>query len=156
MKKVNIYILAKELYTGRKDKFEITRILDTYFVRKVIKPETKKHILKMYKSEHKVAIKMEEIYKKEVEKEIKRVRPIARLLELVTLVKSKWAYGEYEAHEYDQFVRGRVRRHKYSNGYIEYEIECLDKTLSVADGMSDDYQGNGCGDNFELMEKRTW
>ena len=76
--------------------------------------------------------------------------------EFVTSTKGKWVEGEYYAHEYDAYCesRGRGRKISYSNGYVEYEIQCLDKTKRVADGIWDKNDigvsriGNGSGDYF--------
>ena len=74
--------------------------------------------------------------------------------EFVISKKGKWVEGEYYAHEYDEYCEGRGRKISYSNGYTEYEIQCLDKTKHVADGMWDKDDigvsniGNGCGDHF--------
>jgi hypothetical protein len=62
---------------------------------------------------------------------------------------SSWIQGEYYAHEYDKWAFGRIRKIEYSNGNTAYQIECLDKTLSVMDGVWDDPSNNGCGDRFE-------
>lgn len=66
--------------------------------------------------------------------------------------KTKWIPGEYEAHEYNKFVPGRGRQVMYTNGYSEYEIQCLDKKLKVADGYWEEFTSNGMGDNFEPSE----
>lgn len=77
-------------------------------------------------------------------------------LELVTASKGKWVYGDYYAHEYGAYVNGRGRPVKYSNGYKEWEIECLDKSLAVLDGMWEVPTGNGCGDTFQPLQKNNW
>lgn len=66
--------------------------------------------------------------------------------------KTKWIGGEYYAHEYDKYVSGRARQVMYTNGYSEYEIECLDKKLKVADGIWEELTSNGMGDDFEPHE----
>lgn len=72
--------------------------------------------------------------------------------ELATCKKGRWIPGEYYAHEYDQYVPGRGRKISYSHGFVEYEVECLDKSLRVLDGIFEDVGnskiGNGCGDYF--------
>ncbi len=79
--------------------------------------------------------------------------------EFVVSKKGKWIEGEYYAHEYDEYCEGRGRKISYSNGYAEYEIQCLDKTKYVADGMWDKDDigvsiiGNGCGDHFTPFSK---
>lgn len=82
--------------------------------------------------------------------------------EFVTSKKRKWIDGEYYAHEYgeyDAYCDGRGRQIKYSNGYVEYEIQCLDKSKSVLDGIWDKSDigvsviGNGCGDHFTPFSK---
>lgn len=79
--------------------------------------------------------------------------------EFVTSKKGKWIEGEYYAHEYDEYCEGRGRKISYSNGYVEYEIQCLDETKYVADGIWDKNDigvsviGNGCGDHFTPFSK---
>jgi hypothetical protein len=79
--------------------------------------------------------------------------------ELVSVSNGKWINGEYYAHEYDEYCEGRGRKVKYSNGYEEYEIQCLDSDKSVLDGMWDKDDigssriGNGCGDHFTPFER---
>lgn len=74
--------------------------------------------------------------------------------EFVESTKGKWIEGEYYAHEYDAYCEGRGRKISYSNGFTEYEIQCLDKTKNVLDGMWDKDDigvsriGNGYGDHF--------
>lgn len=72
---------------------------------------------------------------------------------LVEETVSPWFIGSYYAHEYKLFVRGRGRSYNYGNGYVIYEIECLDKTLVVADGFWEEHSSNGCGDTFQEEEK---
>lgn len=82
--------------------------------------------------------------------------------EVVSSAIGKWVHGEYYAHEYgmdEGYCPGRGRRIRYSNGYVEYEVQCLDDGKSVLDGMwdADDVGtsriGNGCGDHFTPFEK---
>lgn len=72
---------------------------------------------------------------------------------LVEETVSPWTGGRYYAHEYTRFVRGRGRRYNYSNGYVTYEIECLDKKLVVADGFWEEPTSNGMGDRFQGEEE---
>lgn len=76
--------------------------------------------------------------------------------------KSRFYEGEYFAHEYNEFAEGRMRRIEYNNGFVEYEVECLDKSLTVLDGMysEEDRYGdrytNGYGDFFETHDTTSW
>lgn len=76
--------------------------------------------------------------------------------------KSRFYDGEYYAHEYDLYTGGKVRRVEYSNGYVEYEVVCKSKNLTVLDGMYSeedryyDRYANGCGDYFETYEMTPW
>ena len=76
--------------------------------------------------------------------------------EIVSCVEGKWIQGEYFTHEYDVYVLGRGRKLSYSNGYTEYQIECLNKSIEVADGIWDEAGCtrvyNGCGDYFVPYE----
>lgn len=67
-----------------------------------------------------------------------------------------WVQGIYFAHEYGKEVEARARRndymHKDGTMFHEYEVECLDKDLSVLDGIWEDPHGNGFGDTFEPMD----
>jgi len=78
------------------------------------------------------------------------------IFELVKLTKTTYKSGKYYAHEYDIYVEGKARRITYSNGFIEYEIKCLDNSLAVLDGFWQGFYGshlsNGYGDTFELFE----
>jgi len=75
-------------------------------------------------------------------------------IELVYLKeKGKFIKGEYYAHEYDKYSSAKGRYLLYSNGFVEYEIKCLNKNLSVLDGIWQEYNNNGCGDMFEPNEK---
>jgi hypothetical protein len=84
-------------------------------------------------------------------------------IEIVTDTKGKWVDGEYYAHEYGDsgYCSGRGRITKYSNGFKECEVQCLDKSKSVADGLwewSDTASGrvdNGCGDYFSPNQHLT-
>jgi len=67
--------------------------------------------------------------------------------------ETKYYFGEYYAHEYDKYTRGKARRITWSNGLVEYEVKCLDKSLDVLDGFWEDLSGNGCGDTFELLQR---
>lgn len=62
------------------------------------------------------------------------------------------AEGEYYAHEYDVYAPAKRRTYRYTNGYIEYEINCLNKTLRVLDGYWLEPDNNGCGDRFEVTK----
>lgn len=70
-------------------------------------------------------------------------------IEIVARDESEWVQGEYFAHEYGEYVQGRARRLTYSNGFVEYQVECLESKYSVLDGIWEDLYGNGCGDRFE-------
>lgn len=78
-------------------------------------------------------------------------------IEIVTDTEGKWVDGEYYAHEYGDsgYCSGKGRIIKYSNGFKECEVQCLDKSKTVGDGLwewSDTASGrvnNGCGDHFQ-------
>lgn len=82
----------------------------------------------------------------------------------ITLVakKTKFYHGEYYAHEYGEYLPGKVRRIEYTNGRVEYEVQCLDKAYNVMDGIWEeedrynDRYTNGCGDYFETYERTPW
>lgn len=84
-----------------------------------------------------------------------------RVLEIGVLgvQPKKWVQGEYYAHEYDQYAEARARKIEYSSGYYEFEVQCLNKSLRVLDGLwdkNDAYEPrltNGCGDYFEPYQK---
>nr|WP_229650389.1 hypothetical protein [Vibrio splendidus]MCC4883054.1 hypothetical protein [Vibrio splendidus] len=85
----------------------------------------------------------------------------AKLLSFKIVAKPqvRWISGEYYAHEYDEYVEGRARIVKWTESFHELEVECLDKSKRVADGIwefedtSSGTQNNGCGDKF-LPSKR--
>lgn len=82
-------------------------------------------------------------------------------IDIVSSTMGPWVDGEYYAHEYDAHTPGRARIIKYSNKFIECEVQCLDKSKHVADGIwSIDYPDsirlkNGCGDHFTPVRKLT-
>lgn len=67
--------------------------------------------------------------------------------------KGKFVNGEYYAHEYDRYTNGKARKLTWSDGTVEYEVHCLNRGLSVLDGIWEEYSNNGCGDTFEPFEK---
>ena len=64
--------------------------------------------------------------------------------------------GTYFAHEYDKYTMGTAQKVVYSNGFSEYLVKCLNKSLIVLDGYWCDLEGNGCGDRFEATERLKW
>ncbi len=85
-----------------------------------------------------------------------REQPEATLLSFQVLAKprTRWVSGEYYAHEHDQYLDGRARLVKWSETFQELEVECLDKSVQVLDGIwayestGSGKQNNGCGDTF--------
>lgn len=76
--------------------------------------------------------------------------------EYVTVKKGKWVKGEYYAHEYgdeEGYVPGRARKLTYSNGFVRYEVQCLNKEFIVLDGFWEESDNNGCGDQFTAFER---
>ena len=79
---------------------------------------------------------------------------VLQSIEIVSSSHGKWVEGEYYAHEYDVFTAGRARLVTYSNKFTECEVQCLDKSKKVLDGIwscddgSDSRLENGCGDHF--------
>lgn len=67
---------------------------------------------------------------------------------------ARWVQGDYYAHEYDEYVAGRARLLKWTDSFVELEVECLDKSKRVMDGIweyeqtGSGTQNNGCGDKF--------
>lgn len=91
----------------------------------------------------------------EIEKHLKKEDPNATLVDFTILPKpaARWIGGEYYAHEYDDYVEGRARLLKWTKDFYELEVECLDKSKRVADGIWEyepkaNQQNNGCGDHF--------
>jgi len=68
--------------------------------------------------------------------------------EIVFNSNGPWVKGLYFAHEYNRSVPGKIREISYNNGFSEYEVKCLDKSLIVMDGFWQEADSNGCGDRF--------
>lgn len=145
---INIYAKAKT-----ENGYELEGLLNTYF----------KYPDKYCKTEKDRKRVLESMKKQFTEKEIRtNILPQDKIfnnlnvtkIELVYPKKRGWAYGDYYAHEYDEYTRGRARLVQYSNGYAEIEVQCLDDSKQVLDGMWDpkdafsDYISNGSGDTF--------
>lgn len=144
MKNYELFIFVKETFK-RKDgtTFETERILNNYFKVKLSKKADIKEYIEYATT--KKANKIEEIYQHDL---MHVFNVIKKELTLVSVKKSRWVSGEYYAHEYNKYTEGRRRKLTYSNGYVEWEIECLDKSFDVADGISSEENGNGYGDYF--------
>lgn len=145
---MRIYIFVKEkINTGKEKSFSIESILPSYYNVKKEKGKKESEVLEEYKK----LISREELIKIfESDRSKFGMTPIleAEHIELVTGKATKFVQGLYYAHEYGKHVEGRGRVWLYSNGYKEYEIQCLDKTLKVLDGFWEDSDNNGCGDRF--------
>ena len=80
-------------------------------------------------------------------------------IEIVSSTHGKWIDGEYYAHEYNAFAPGRARRITYSNRFIQCEVQCMDKSKDVCDGIwdLDDPDSHrlesGTGDHFTPVQK---
>lgn len=74
-------------------------------------------------------------------------------IELVIRKDGAWAKGKYYSSEHNKTVDGRVKIIRYSNGIAHFFVECLDKTLKVADGLWDEMYTNGDGDRFSIEEE---
>lgn len=148
---MNFYIYVKgETKSG----FEFEGILPSYY-------SISNEVVKRLGGKDKA---IEELKKQvDVNQQIKNDKLFSSMInvsyEFVVSKKGKWIEGEYYAHEYDEYCEGRGRKISYSNGYVEYEIQCLDETKHVADGMWDKDDigvsiiGNGCGDHFTPFSK---
>lgn len=153
--KKEVFIYAEEKSSKGYIHKGILPIRVTYTIRQKI---SDKEILE-YAQKNYTYDKMLKIFnqcKKDLQNKIPSYNPEVIKLEMVMPTKGKWFSGEYYAHEYDQYAEGRARKITYSNGYYEYEIECLDKSLNVLDGVWEDPYSNGCGDTFELWERTNW
>lgn len=108
--------------------------------------ERKQQFLDYAKTKYKQEVLLSWFY--EQNKHYKDLNPPVKL-ELVYSTFSDWEDGEYYAHEYDKYVKGKSRKITLSNGFEFYEIICLDKKMVVADGYWEEESGNGFGDTFE-------
>lgn len=91
----------------------------------------------------------------DIQKHLVEDRPLAKIISFKILTKpsTRWVQGEYYAHEHSAFVAGRARLIKWTNNFKTLEVECLDKSKSVMDGVWDysdrgSIHDNGCGDKF--------
>ena len=74
-------------------------------------------------------------------------------VEIVFLKKGKFIPGIYYAHEYDKHVKGKARKLTCSNGFVEYEVICLDKELVVVGPIWEEVTNSGTGDRFDPFEE---
>lgn len=147
----------KVLFTGRignKEGFLTT--LGAYYDYKGVGKDVKPlEFLSEFKKSKDYDKKVKTVIEKENEY-LKRVgfgdKNLVRDVEAVVEHTTKWVLGEYYAHEYDAYISGRSRKQILSNGFIQYEIEGLDKTKHLADGYSTEPNGNGSGDYFRPDE----
>jgi hypothetical protein len=155
---MKLYIYYEEVYKfkkeGQEDKETIIPIISNAFyeipesvIKKVFQAAKPKEILEHYK---KILTekKLLEAVKKEERPIIEKTEKEIRNIQLVTAKKGNFVNGEYYAHEYDQYSAGKARKITYSNGFVEYEVKCLNKKLSVLDGFWEEVDNNGCGDKF--------
>lgn len=145
---MKLFILAiynKPSLSDKTKTIQESRILDTYFnIRGG--GTVKEEILRMQK----------ELTLDEVTKFLQKRYRQAELVsfQVVAKPRTRWVSGEYYAHEHSQYVKGRARLIKWSETYQELEVECLDKSLPVSDGIWNyetsvsGRQSNGCGDEF--------
>lgn len=150
MKKIQVHLYGT-IYTD-KGKLGGGLIFPTYYEFTVNKKFTNKLFLELFKKENRNTKPITDEYTKDLHFKVEY-----KDLEWVTKTKGKWIKGEYEAHEYGEYVEGRARLIKYSNGFKEVEVECLDPNKRVLDGMWE-YDGtgtlgNGCGDYFTPFER---
>lgn len=124
---------------------EKTKILNTYYNVTGGKIDKVKEIKRL----------QSELTLDDIQKHLVRERPLAKIIKFTILTKptARWTKGEYYAHDYDAFVAGRARLIKWTDNFKTLEVECLDKSKSVMDGVWDysglgNIQDNGCGDKF--------
>jgi hypothetical protein len=150
-KKLDLFIYTKEeIQFKEKDPLIIERVLNSFYRVDLRNPKlkgmTKKQIVELYNKTFGKE-KMKKMYDEEVG-QLKSFKPEVKTLEFVTVVKGKYQEGTYYAHEYDQHAVGKGRKLTYSNGFVEYEIRCLNSDLNVLDGIWEEPDNNGCGDRF--------
>lgn len=124
---------------------EKTKILNTYFNVTGGKIDKVKEIKRL----------QSELTLEDIQKHLVRERPRAKIIEFTILTKpnTRWVQGEYYAHDYEAFVAGRARLIKWTSDFKTLEVECLDKSKYVMDGVWDyselgNIHDNGCGDKF--------
>jgi hypothetical protein len=155
---MNIYIYVKEEFKQTEEKgFTLESILNNYYridkkKQSIFKDLKEEEILEHYKKRISENV-LKKIAKKEREELGLKLNAEVVDIQLVLAKKGKFVPGSYYAHEYDKTVHGKGRKISYSNGFEEFEIRCLDKELSVADGIWESIDGNGCGDKFYPIER---
>ena len=149
---MEFYIYVKERFGDEKVHSDIETILNTYYKFNAIKGKTKDEILKVVKKQIKKETLLE-INKQENEKMGIDSKTRVIEAELVYATKGKFVEGTYYAHEYNRYAKGKARKVTYSNGFVQYEVKCLNNNLIVLDGFWDDVKGNGCGDQFEPFKE---
>lgn len=155
---MKLYIYYEEVYKFKQEGKEIREttipiIANSFYdipesvFKKTFPTAKPKDILEYYK---KILTekKLLEVIKKEEKPIIKNTEKEIKNIQLVTAKKGNFVNGEYYAHEYDQYSAGKARKITYSNGFVEYEIKCLNKNLNVLDGIWEEVDNNGCGDRF--------
>lgn len=161
---MNIWANEQHAYNNRV--FKMARILDISVKVPKLAHYTEKQLVEFYATDPKLKEKIEKAYEEDAYMLTQRGVNTPKVLEVEPVLpkKSKWVHGEYYAHEYDEYVDGRMRKvdyMKYRNGkatklHTEYEVQCLDDTKKVLDGMWEDERGNGFGDYFEPLEETPW
>jgi hypothetical protein len=144
-----IYIFVKE-ESITNTPFIFEYVLDSFFKRPKQENKTSQQVLesaKKYISED----DLKNIYEsKRVEVGIKEKTTKLSKIELVLRTATPWYNGTYYAHEYNRYAKGRIRKLTYSNGFKEYQVQCLDFNLIVLDGIWEESNTNGCGDRFQI------
>lgn len=150
MKQIEIFLYGETYYKDKR--FDNGMIFPIYLVMTIPKKVKKNVAFKNFLNQNRST---DDIVK-EYREELKSEDITFKNLKWVTAHKKKWVNGVYEAHEYNQFVKGKARIIKYSNGFKQAEVKCLDEKLYVIDGIWD-YDGiklgNGCGDYFTPYER---
>lgn len=124
---------------------EKTKILDTYYNISGGKIDKSEQIKRL----------QSELTLDDIQKHLVQDRPRAKIVGFTILTKpnTRWIQGEYYAHEHSAFVAGRARLIKWTSDFKTLEVECLDKSKSVMDGVWEysergSIHDNGCGDKF--------
>ena len=150
-RKTDLFIYVKEEIPFKgKEPLIVERILNHFYRIDNQNPKLKGMTRPQITSYYNKIIDEEELKKAYTEEigPLKSFKPIVKKIELVTVKKGVYKEGTYYAHEYDQHAVGKGRKLTFSNGYVEYEIKCLNSELDVADGVWEFADRNGCGDRF--------